>query len=643
MTVLIPATLDFSEGVPYAAAFGDVYHSADGGLEQARHVFMGGNGLPERWRNRERFSILETGFGLGLSFLTTWEAWRDDEARPACLHYTAIEKHPFRAPDLAQLHARWPQLAALSQELVAAWPPLVPGLHRIALAQGRVQLTLAFGDIAHCLPQIEAGAGFDAFYLDGFAPSKNPDMWAAPTLSRIGRLAASGATAATYTVAAAVRAALGQAGFVCEKRSGFGRKRDMLAAHYAPRWPLRAFAPPQRQAVVIGAGLAGCTAAQRLCARGWDVTLIERHNSTAQEISGNRAGIALPRLSQDDNVGSRIARAGFLFAQRIWREVGGIGQAFSGQDCGVLQLAADAREAQVQGNAARRFPDAPEFVRWLDADAVRAELGLASAHGGWLFPHGGWIHPASFCDALLAACGSRLTRVFAHEVAHLQRADSQWKACDHDRRVLAAAPHLILASGHGARAFVQAGGLPLHRVRGQVTHLPAEVLPRLPLVVCGEAYVTPAASGVASVGATYELDADAELRAESQRTNLERLQQMLPGLLPDDMHESVPLAGRVGFRCATPDRLPLAGTLPDPAAAVTGSRLREVPRLDGLHGLLGYGSRGLIWAPLCAELLAAQLEGEPLPLERDLAAALDPARFALKAHRRASTSSRKAD
>ncbi|TFV90961.1 tRNA U-34 5-methylaminomethyl-2-thiouridine biosynthesis protein, partial [Oxalobacteraceae bacterium OM1] len=226
---LIPATLAFEDGVPYAAKYGDVYHSADGGLGQARHVFINGNGLPARWRgrDRDRFTIFETGFGLGLNFLATWQAWRGDPQRPARLHYVAVEKHPFRAADLAQLHAAWPELAALSAELHAQWPVPMPGFHRLLLDGGRVVLTLVFADIADALPQIDAFA--DAFYLDGFAPSKNPDMWAPEILGRLNRVAAPGATLATYTIAAAVRKALAQAGFDCERVPGFGRKPEMLA------------------------------------------------------------------------------------------------------------------------------------------------------------------------------------------------------------------------------------------------------------------------------------------------------------------------------------------------------------------------------------------------------------------------------
>lgn len=625
---LQPAVISYANGIPYAEAYGDLYHAAHGGLEQASHVFLAGNGLPERWANRHRFTIIETGFGIGLNFLATWQAWRDDPHRSSRLHYLAIEKHPFTTRDLEQLHARWPELASVSAALRNSWPVLVTGFHRIELEEGRVILTLAFGDIADCLPQVDAAA--DAFYLDGFTPGKNPEMWSPQVLMRLCRLAAPDATAATYTVSAAVRHALTQGGFHCEKRPGFGPKRDMLAARYAPRWPtVKRPEPAGRHAIVIGAGIAGSAACERLAARGWKVTLIERHDRPAQEASGNLAGIAMPLLSKDDNISSRLLRAAFLYTVRRWQQLGGIGQAFAGESCGVLHLARDAAHAQVQREAVASLGFPEDFVRWMDGRGIEALTGTGGADGAWFFPRGGWVTPSSLCDALLRACGDNLQRSFATEAATLERTAEGWRVRDGSGEIVAQAPVVILANGTIATSFPQTQALPLSAIRGQVTHVPAEALPELPVVLCGEGYVTRPANGICCVGASYDFDCDTQLRQASQDENLSRLKQVLPQADVD-----VALAGRVGFRCVSPDRLPLAGALPDASLPIAGSRLRDVPRLPGLYGLLAYGSRGIVWAPFAAELLASMLEGEPLPIERELADALDPARFALKAYRR---------
>jgi len=315
LKTIIPARLEFRDGVPYSAAYGDIYHTADGGAGQARHVFLQGCGLPQAWAHRARFVVLETGFGTGLNFLSTWAAWRDDPARPGRLHFLSVEKHPFGAGDLARLHAQWPEWTRLSGELRANWPMPTPGFHRVALDGGRVQLTLMLGEAADCLPQIEAGV--DAFYLDGFAPDRNADLWQPGLFDELARLANPGAMAATYTVAATVREGLGRAGFACEKRAGYGRKRHCLSARFAGKAGTDESAVPHRVAVV-GAGVAGAAVAHALAQRGVAVTVLERADSPAQAASGNPLAVFRPLISRDDNCASRLTRAAFLHDLRAW-------------------------------------------------------------------------------------------------------------------------------------------------------------------------------------------------------------------------------------------------------------------------------------------------------------------------------------
>ena len=203
---VVAADLAFdAEGVPFSARFGDRYHPRQGAFAQAAHVFLAGNELPRRWQGRDRFVILETGFGLGNNFLAVWNAWRADPQRSRRLHFISIEKHPFAAADLRRAHARSPH-PELARALVAAWPPLTPNLHRLTFDGGRVELLLALGDIDAWLPEIVATV--DAFFLDGFAPDRNPAMWQPRVFKALARLAAAGATAATWSAANAVRAGL---------------------------------------------------------------------------------------------------------------------------------------------------------------------------------------------------------------------------------------------------------------------------------------------------------------------------------------------------------------------------------------------------------------------------------------------------
>ena len=537
------------------------------------------------WRGRERLAVFDARPGEGAALL---DAWRADRHAPARLHVVAAAALPLPGC------MRVPQPdARCTLDLVQA--PLVPALNQLA---ARIDLFL--------LPT-DAVAAADA---DGFARA-------------LARLATLDARLLLDDAAPALAAALA--------RHGFQFDADGRAARFASRKPRPPAPPePERRAIVLGAGLAGSAACERLCARGWQVTLVERHARPAMEASGNRAGIFMPLVSKDDNIPTRLTRAAYLFALRHWALLGGIGQAIDGAACGVLQLARDPRHAAVQRDIAAGGALPPAFARWLDPAAAERLLGVGAPDGGWLFPQGGWARPGSVCDALLAACGANLATRFGVGDTTIERVGDAWTVRDAAGTVVARAPHLVLANGTGALGVPQAARLPLVAMRGQVTHVPGALLPALPVVLCREAYLTPASDGVCSAGATYDLDPDPALSAASQHENLERLRALV-----GDPHaaEGLPLQGRVGFRCIAPDRLPLVGRVPDFAAAGATERLRDVPRHPGLFALLGYASRGLIWAGLAAELLAAQLEGEPLPLEASLVDALDPARFVLRARR----------
>jgi len=537
--------------------------------------------VQDHWRGRARYTVFDSD---GSHVQTLIDAWRLDAQRPARLH------------------------------VVALTDKLQPGFHRIPQADQGLTLDLLAAPLDAALAELHAHPDF--IYLHG---AQGTDF-----IRPLARLTALGARLEASGLDAGQRVALAAQGFAF----------DGDGATFSTRKPRLPSTPaPDRRALVLGAGVAGCAAAARLCARGWQVTLIERHPQVAMEASGNLAGIFMPLLSRDDNIPTRLTRAAYLYALRLWEQLGGVGRAFDGDQCGVLQLARDAGHAAVSRAIAHEGRVPPDFARWLEPLDAEALLGLPAPDGGWLFPRGGWARPGSVCEALLASCGDLLTKRFDAGDVRLERVGDAWLASTTvgaGGNIVGQAPTVVLASGAGARHMAQSADLPLQALRGQVTHLAPGHAPRLPLVLCREAYLTPSAAGITCAGATYDLDADPLLRVASQEENVARLR----GLVSDPRAaEGAPLAGRVGFRCVAPDRLPLVGRLPDFAAAGATERLRDVPRHPGLYGLLGYASRGLIWAPLAAELLAAQLEGEPLPLEMALVDALDPARFVLRARR----------
>jgi tRNA 5-methylaminomethyl-2-thiouridine biosynthesis bifunctional protein len=600
---VVPAKLERTpEGIPYAPDFGDIYHSSAGGLAQARHVFLAGNGLPDRWRGCASFTILETGFGLGLNFLAAWHALRADPQGPARLHFVSVERHPFRAADLAEALAPFEELQPLATALVAAWPPPLAGFHRLAFDGGRVQLTLLAGDARELLPQLEARA--DALFLDGFSPARNPEMWSPEVVRELARLAAPGATLATWTVAGGVRAALADAGFPVEKREGFGPKREMLCGvRTGEPEPLRA---PVRRAVVVGAGLAGLVVADRLASRGWEVHLVD----PVEKRTGATVGLVRPIANLRDAVNAQASRPAFLYALQHFRALQHDGFHLVWRRSGVLQLAdGDDEAARMAAIIAAQGHD-PAFLRFVDAGEAGSLAGRAVRGPGWWMPSGAWVSPGSLAVALLARAGPGVRRHLGRRVERLEREGADWRALDAEGSVIAEAPTLVVANAFDARRLLPDARFPLSRVRGQVTFLPPSPGRVLDIVVSGSGYVAPLPDGGHVVGATYQHDDDGEdIRAADHRENLARAATLLPGFA-EGLHP-MDLDGLAGFRATVPDRLPIFGAT----------------ALPGVWAATGLGSRGLLWAPIGAELIASRLEGEPIPLPRDLAGAISPKRF----------------
>jgi len=620
---LQPAHLSLTpEGVPWSETYSDVYHSAAGALAQAEHVFLAGNGLPDRWRSRDSFVILETGFGLGNNFLATWAAWRADPARCSRLHFISVERHPFSKADLLAAHAASGAAADLSFELSQHWPLLSPGCHRLELDHGRVILTLLLGDAAVMLAQV--AARIDAIFLDGFAPSKNPEMWSLPVFRALAALSDSDTTLATWSVSSHVREGLAQAGFAVEKAQGFSGKREMLLGRYRGARPRFATATDKR-VLVIGAGLAGTSAAERLAARGYAVEILEAQDEIAQGASGNLAGAFRPLPSLDDNRLSRITRAGFIYGLQHLTTLHEAGHPVLWEACGVLHLARSGEQEKKQRAIVDALGLPADFLRWADSAEATQRAGHTAAFGGWWFPQGGWIQPASLCQANLAVAGQRVTLRAGQGVSAIRREGQEWQALDAEGNVLASAPQLVLANAYDARRLASADWLPLRAARGQVSHLPMAQIAPLGVVVCGQGYITPGIGGHAALGASFVVDDfDLGLREDEHAENLAKLGRMLPGM--GEALGNAELNGRVSLRPVSIDRLPMVGQLPALMQG-DGYNLGTLPRQEGLWLITGFGSRGLVWSSLCGELLAAQMCHEPLPVERELAESMDPARF----------------
>ncbi len=616
--------------MPFSIEFGDIYHSHEGAHgEQARHVFLGGNALPERWQGCDRFTIVETGFGLGLNFLETWRAFDDDARAPRALHFVSVENRPLSRAALLGLHARWPQHGERSRELLAAWPLPLAGFHRIHLAGGRITLTLLLGEAEELLPQLEARA--DAFYLDGFAPDRNPNLWSQAVFGELARIAIPGASLATWTVATSVRDGLAASGFTTEKRRGLGSKREMLTGQYPGSGSRRAFDKAQgasaanhRAAIIIGAGIAGSACAERLAARGWEVTLLERHAAAAGEGSGNPLALATPLVNFADEANARLSRAAFLYALGWYANLKGmnpsaIGPLPSDAPRGVLRIAREARDAERFAQLLERLAYPPELAAFAGVVEGTRLAGRTVSRAGMWFPSGMTLAPADACASALARWPERVTRRFGVDAQRLEWESGTWRVLDAAGACIGAAPTVVLAGGNGILSFDQAKHLPLEAIRGQVTLLPADPERRLDVAVSGDRHAANLPDGRCMIGATFQPgDNDTSLRAGDHADNMASVNDMLPGFCGDIDADSSQLGGRTAFRAVTPDRLPIFGAM---FGAMSGAQPQSLFIAGGL------GARGIVWAPLGAELIAAQLNGEPLPVSRELAQAMHPGRF----------------
>lgn len=652
LTPVEHAELGWNEqGTPVSRAFGDIYFSNDDGLEETRHVFLGGNGLPARFATHPRplFIVAETGFGTGLNFLTLWQAFDRFHAAHAGaslqrLHFISCEKYPLTRADLTAALAQWPELAPWSAELCAQWPAALPGCQRLLFADGRITLDLWFGDINQ-LPDIfddSLTRQIDAWMLDGFAPSKNPDMWTPELFATMAKLARADGTFATFTAAGFVRRGLQQAGFTVERRKGFGPKREMLCGQLTAATPIAAMQPwyarPAAQPgdiAIIGGGLASATLALALLRRNLRVTLYCADDAPALGASGNRQGALYPLLQPHDEALSRFFPAAFSFARR-WYDA--LPLNFDHDWCGVTQLAWDEKSAKkIAGMLEMALP--PEIATAVSQSQAEALAGVSLGCGGIHYPAGGWLSPAELTSALLQRAETQGLRVhWLHKLNAVDRENSGWRlhfasqpSTRHD--------NVVLANGHAMADLTQSQKLPLYAVAGQVSHVPSrDGLAELRQVLCYDGYLTPASPQFAShsIGASYHRgERETHFRDSDQQENAARLRACLPDNKWTDAVDVSDNDARNGVRCATRDHLPMVGSLPDYDRTLANyadlmtqqQDADSAPVWPGLFVLGALGSRGLCSAPLAAEVLAAQISGEPLPADRITLAGLNPNRY----------------
>ncbi|GAB1268463.1 bifunctional tRNA (5-methylaminomethyl-2-thiouridine)(34)-methyltransferase MnmD/FAD-dependent 5-carboxymethylaminomethyl-2-thiouridine(34) oxidoreductase MnmC [Aurantivibrio infirmus] len=696
-------------GQPISRTYEDVYFSRHDGLEESRFVFLTKNNLPQRWQEdmpQSCFTIGETGFGSGLNFIATWQLWNQQNTASKWLHFISIEKHPWKIHDLECASELWPELKLLYQKLIAVYPATaVRGFYNIVFPEHRVRLTLIIDDIQNALNQLLQSdhplfqnatnhRGFDAWYLDGFAPSKNAGMWHSSAIEKISYLSSTNTTLATFSSASMVRKALEESGFKIKKCSGFGKKREMITAEFLgpsidrkniPQTALQTnsrrstfevpwFLAKQTEfnnnqieknelTVIIGAGLAGCQTAYALALRNRNVVLLERNSEIASAASGAAQGIVYGKLSTDDDGLAQLNLNSLLFAHGFYNQFWNSSEKI-GSKCGVLQLAHDSKEQKLWKNLKTFYENRTEIFSFIDDKKSSEISGIDVAHNAISFPSLGWINPKTLCEQLTSHPNITVrTNCHVESLSLNDDIVGGWSLNDKDRNTIVNAQTVIIANAANAALFEQTKNLPLKAIRGQLSYLHKDLINKnIRSVLCGKGYIAPETPTIfgehsQTLGATFTLhNHDKEICLDDHRENMRSIHQQNPSALPwasdnvqtaysdtnfiQGMIDEQALSGYVDFRCSTPDYLPIVGPVPKhdefiaDFALLRKNSLASIPKAGnywpGLYVNVGYGSRGLAYTPICAELLASQICGDILPLPRNLVKALHSARFIIR-------------
>ena len=597
-----------NDGTPEAAAHGDIYYTVESGLEETREVFLKGCGLPERWSGREQFTIAELGFGTGLNFLATWELWETHKPSPtARLHFVSFEGYPLERDDAARALSNWPEITPYTEKLLAKWPHRARGIRRINWPGDGVSLTLHIDDIARALPASRFAA--DAWFLDGFSPAKNADMWDTSLYPLIAERSAQGTSAGTYTVAGHVRRGLSEAGFEVSKKPGHGRKRERLEAVFQgirkeawDHYGIRPSSTPPKRAAILGAGIAGMCLADALSRRGADVSIYDPADELASSASGNPLALVMPRLDAEDNTTARLLIDAYLHARSFYA---GLPGAEFGD---VRQMPRDEK-------------DAARFAKVLADPPLPLEDLEAIAGGGLMHKNAMILRPKEVIEALKSRSGVALQLGTLRNPAKLL--DEGFDA-------------VILANGMAANE--QAPWLSLLPKLGQVEHL-KDVSRTAPAAIASGHYAI--TTGTERLwGATFEASGDARISDAARAENDEKLRVLAPWMASEARTRDQ--TSRASIRATTADRLPIVGAFPDAKKAQEifapmakgQSANAHAPLIDGVYMVTGLGTRGFTWAPWLADILAAQMFGEPAPATQKTLEAIAPMRLLLRAIKR---------
>jgi tRNA 5-methylaminomethyl-2-thiouridine biosynthesis bifunctional protein len=609
------------DSIPTSVKYTDSYYSKSGGYDEAYSVYIKGCNLPEAWQGLDKFVIAELGFGTGLNFLCVWELWNKTRPKNGILHFISFEQFPLVEADCMRALSNWPQLAFLKQKLLRKWPKRANGLQRIWFAEDRVCLTLIIGDATKTLPKQDFAA--NAWFLDGFSPKTNPELWSVSVLSEVRRLSKAGARIGTYTVAKTVRDNLQTVGFSPRKCEGFGRKRERLEAFLDGSSADKSIDRP-KSALIIGGGIAGSAIAFALSHRDVECTIIDDDEKGIIKASNNMAGLIMPRLDRLNSKEARFFRAAFIDALCVLDSLEHFVKSvkpFSDKKCDqrtdlaphensiemALALVSDCFDQTGVIELPRSIRDQEKFEQF-EKDAPLPSEMLSFKGKNLYHKSGGIVYPSNILNAM-----TQMASKIYDKIAKVEKnSDGKFQANNISGEPICSADICIIANGQGIHDFLDVDQYALDGRAGVVCFAKAD-WPENELPIGGKSYCLPHESGVL-FGATFvpqKLNEKATVLADSFDRNLELLREYLPNLATKIDRGGI--SGRASMRVVTKDRMPIAG---------------QIPEIADLYVLGALGSRGFSTASICAEVIASMACGDPMPLERELLDLIAPMRFA---------------
>ena len=630
------AQLNWSDqSEPYSIQFDDIYFNTNQGVEESQYVFFEGNKLKERWDKfpYQQFCIVETGFGSGLNFFNTcynFLAFKQNnpDAVLQQLHFISFEKYPLKNLDLQKTLKKFPQFESLTKQLLCQYPLPVVGCHRLSFDNGNILLDLWFGDINEQINNlsIQTNQIADAWYLDGFNPSSNEDMWQTSLFDKMIEHSKPEATLSTFTSAGFVRRGLIASGFVISKRKGYGKKREMLIGSLSKTINEKIqrnknSSAQTKDIAIIGGGIASLCSALSLAKRGKKVTIYCKDEKLGAGASGNLQGALYPLLNQQHDALGQLFTNAYLFALNFYQSINHQ-HPFSHQFNGLIQLVYDqSSNKKLKKIIAANQPH--ELVHWIDMNSTNSLAGVNINQPALYYPSGGWLSPRELIESL-QKCLHAFKNVTIHCDQHIEKIDLQkneW--CLKTNKKIFKHQTVIIAAGFDTLKFEQCRAVPLSAARGQVSHIESTPkLSKLKRTLCHEGYITPTLNGKHCMGATFKRhDQNIDYKESEQLDNHQKLQKCIPN---QDWIDSIQTTDQahIAIRCTTRDHFPYLGKLTNydllKQEYKSGESSIQESALPNIYLITGLGSRGLCTAPLLSEILASIINRESLPIDKNI-------------------------